>query len=112
MRYPQLIAERPGAVVAYESAAQFLDVGTPRDYFDTVTAVARREGRPLDVGADCRIAASARLRAQHPVGSHHHRRKTYGCGTVSSPTMYGFLLTRIPDSVLMNGAGRGHSHSL
>jgi mannose-1-phosphate guanylyltransferase len=61
LRYPQLIAEQPGAVVAYESAAQFLDVGTPRDYFETVTAVAAREGRPLDVGVDCRIAASAAL---------------------------------------------------
>ena len=26
-----------------------------------MTAVAAREGRPLDVGVDCRIAASARL---------------------------------------------------
>jgi NDP-sugar pyrophosphorylase family protein len=61
MLYPQLIAGQPGAVVAHEGAAQFLDVGTPRDYFDTTARVAAIEGRPLDIGRDCEIGASAVL---------------------------------------------------
>jgi NDP-sugar pyrophosphorylase family protein len=34
-------------------------VGTASDYIATVAIVAAREGRPFDVGADCRIAADA-----------------------------------------------------
>jgi NDP-sugar pyrophosphorylase family protein len=61
MLYPQLIARQSGAVVAYESAARFLDIGTPRDYLETAATVAALERRPLDVGVGCQIAASARV---------------------------------------------------
>jgi mannose-1-phosphate guanylyltransferase len=33
--YPSLIAARPGSVRAFVTDADFFDVGTPRDYFDT-----------------------------------------------------------------------------
>ena len=59
--YPQLIAASSGSVAAFESRAEFLDVGTARDYHQTVLALAEREGRPIDVGEDSRIAPNARL---------------------------------------------------
>ena len=58
--YPQLIARAPQAIRAYESTAEFLDVGTARDYLDTVGIVAAREGREFDVGEGCDIAPDAR----------------------------------------------------
>lgn len=61
MLYPQLIAARPGSVRAHETHAEFLDVGTARDYLATVAAVAAREHQPFDIGAGCRIGAGARL---------------------------------------------------
>lgn len=62
MLYPRLIRERPGAVRAFVCEASFMDIGTPRDYFDTSTAVARREGRDdVQSGARTSIAATARL---------------------------------------------------
>jgi mannose-1-phosphate guanylyltransferase len=57
--YPELIAAAPGAVRIYHSSAEFLDVGTARDYLATVAAIATREQRPFDVGIDCRIAPDA-----------------------------------------------------
>jgi NDP-sugar pyrophosphorylase family protein len=33
--YPTLIAARPGSVRAFITDAEFFDIGTPRDYFDT-----------------------------------------------------------------------------
>ena len=57
--YPQLIAESAGAVAAFTSDAEFLDVGTPRDYFDTAALIAAREGRALDCGRDVAIAPDA-----------------------------------------------------
>jgi mannose-1-phosphate guanylyltransferase len=33
--YPSLIATRPGSIRAYVTNAEFFDVGTPRDYFET-----------------------------------------------------------------------------
>ena len=57
--YPQLIASAPGSVHAFETRAEFLDVGTPRDYFTTVEIVAARERRPLGIGADCHVASDA-----------------------------------------------------
>ena len=59
--YPRLLAQQPDAIAAFESAADFLDVGTARDYLSTVATVAARERRPFDVGADCRIAPDAQL---------------------------------------------------
>jgi mannose-1-phosphate guanylyltransferase len=57
--YPTLIAQQPGSIRAFQSGAEFLDVGTIADYFDTVDVVAQREGRALDRGTDITIAADA-----------------------------------------------------
>jgi NDP-sugar pyrophosphorylase family protein len=59
MLYPRLIAQDSGAIVVYRSNAEFLDVGTARDYLDTVATVAAREHQPFDIGVDCHIAADA-----------------------------------------------------
>ena len=75
MLYPRLIAEDKGAVAIHHSDAEFLDVGTARDYIDTVAVVAAREGRPFDVGAECRVAADA-----HVSGSILWDRVTVGAG--------------------------------
>jgi NDP-sugar pyrophosphorylase family protein len=45
--YPDLIRERRGSIRAFVSDAEFLDIGTPADYFDTCLRVAAREGRAL-----------------------------------------------------------------
>ncbi len=57
--YPRLIASDPDAVRVYESRAEFLDVGTARDYLSTVATIAAREQRRFDVGDGCRIAEDA-----------------------------------------------------
>jgi NDP-sugar pyrophosphorylase family protein len=57
--YPRLLADNPGAIAAYASAAEFLDVGTPAGYIDAVARVTEREGRPFDRGLDTRVATSA-----------------------------------------------------
>jgi len=57
--YPGLIASDPDAISAYESHAEFLDVGTARDYLATVATLAAREQRPFDVGDGCRVADDA-----------------------------------------------------
>lgn len=57
--YPQLIQSEPGSVMAFESHAEFLDVGTARDYLETVATVAAREGKGFDVGAGSEIAKTA-----------------------------------------------------
>ncbi|HXG87982.1 MAG TPA: NDP-sugar synthase [Vicinamibacterales bacterium] len=60
--YPRLIGERADAIAAYESAAEFLDVGTAADYLSTVATVAARERRRFDIGVDCDIAPDAVLK--------------------------------------------------
>jgi len=60
--YPPLIAGKPEAVRAFYSKASYFDIGSPRDYLETARTIARREGRPLDRGRDCTIAANASLR--------------------------------------------------
>lgn len=59
--YPQLIAGDERSIVAFHSTAEFLDVGTALDYHRTALAIAAREGRPIDRGEQCAIAADARL---------------------------------------------------
>jgi mannose-1-phosphate guanylyltransferase len=59
--YPRLIAADPAALTVFRSTADFLDVGTARDYLATVAMIATREQRPFDVGADCRIAPDAHV---------------------------------------------------
>jgi mannose-1-phosphate guanylyltransferase len=61
--YPRLIAEHAGAIMAHRSEAEFLDIGTPRDYLNTVAAVAAREGQPFDRGDGCVVHPGARLSA-------------------------------------------------
>ena len=69
--YPSLIAARPGSVRAFITDADFFDVGTPRDYFDTWMHFRRKESpesRPGPGIEDCivwddvQIDAGARLR--------------------------------------------------
>jgi mannose-1-phosphate guanylyltransferase len=59
--YPGLISQRPGSVRVMRTAAEFFDIGTPRDYLETALAVAARDGRPLDRGQGGRLAPSATL---------------------------------------------------
>jgi len=44
--YPALLADRPGAIRAFESRAAFHDIGTPADYLVTSLAVAAAEDAP------------------------------------------------------------------
>lgn len=59
--YPSLIAQRLGNVRVMRTAAEFFDIGTPRDYLQTARTLAARENRPLDRGLNCRVAAGAEL---------------------------------------------------
>lgn len=59
--YPSFVASRPGAVRIFHSGVEFFDIGSPRDYLDTAITIAKREGKPLDRGRDCSIAADATL---------------------------------------------------
>jgi mannose-1-phosphate guanylyltransferase len=59
--YPSVIAGRPGALRIFRTGAEFFDIGSPRDYLDTALTLAQREGKPLDLGLDCRIAANAQV---------------------------------------------------
>ena len=59
--YPQLIASRPEAVRAFYSKASYFDIGSPRDYLETVKTIAQRERRVIDRGADCEVAGDATL---------------------------------------------------
>ena len=59
--YPDVISANPHAIAAFESGAEFLDVGTARDYLATVATVASREHRPFDVGSGTTIGADAHL---------------------------------------------------
>jgi mannose-1-phosphate guanylyltransferase len=57
--YPPLIAGRPEAIRTFYSKASYFDIGSPRDYFETVRTIAAQERRPLDRGVDGTIAADA-----------------------------------------------------
>jgi mannose-1-phosphate guanylyltransferase len=57
--YPQLIAANASSIAAFVSDAEFHDVGTARDYLATAALIAKREGRPLDRGDNCRVAPDA-----------------------------------------------------
>ncbi len=59
--YPSLIARQPGSVHAFRSPAEFFDIGTPRDYLDTVRRIAAREDRPLDAGTQTVVHPTARV---------------------------------------------------
>jgi mannose-1-phosphate guanylyltransferase len=57
--YPPMINAEVGAIRAFVSGAEFLDVGTARDYIATVATIAGREGKPFDVGARVAVAPEA-----------------------------------------------------
>lgn len=59
--YPDLIKQRPGSLRIMRTTAEFFDIGTPRDYLDTALTLAAREGKPLDRGHRCEVAADAEL---------------------------------------------------
>jgi mannose-1-phosphate guanylyltransferase len=59
--YPQLIAERPGAVRAFHARAEYHDIGTPADYLDTSLRLGRRDGIQTSTGARTRVAPDARV---------------------------------------------------
>ena len=75
--YPSLIARQPGSVQAFRSPAEFFDIGTPRDYLDTVCRIAAREDRPLDAGRQTVVHPTARV-----TGSVLWDRVTVGAGAV------------------------------
>ena len=58
--YPALIAERPGAIRAFRTQAEFFDIGTPADYLATALRVAAREGRDPAEARGARIEDGAR----------------------------------------------------
>jgi NDP-sugar pyrophosphorylase family protein len=57
--YQALVAERPGAVRAFRTQAEFFDIGTPSDYLDTSLRLATREG--TDTVAHAEISPTARV---------------------------------------------------
>jgi mannose-1-phosphate guanylyltransferase len=60
--YPALMAQRPGAVRAYITAAEFFDIGTPSDYLQTSLLLAGRERSEGQlIGARARIDRTARI---------------------------------------------------
>ena len=59
--YPRLISTVPQSVAAYQSTAEFLDVGTAQDYLDTVAIIAAREQRPFDRGSGLSIAPGGEI---------------------------------------------------
>ncbi|MSO36063.1 MAG: NDP-sugar synthase [Acidobacteria bacterium] len=60
--YPHLIAQRPDHVRVMRTAAEFFDIGTPRDYLATALTLAAREGRTLDRGHGCDVSPAADIR--------------------------------------------------
>jgi NDP-sugar pyrophosphorylase family protein len=57
--YPALLAERPGAIRAYRTSGDFVDIGTPADYLDTSLTLAARDG--IDMAAHATISPTARV---------------------------------------------------
>ena len=60
--YPDLIAQRPDHLRVMRTAAEFFDIGTPRDYLETALKLAAREGRPPGRGHGCEVSPDATLR--------------------------------------------------
>lgn len=60
-RYPALIAARRGSVRAFETSAEFFDIGTPRDYLSTALLLGMRDSGSRFFGARTRIASDARV---------------------------------------------------
>jgi NDP-sugar pyrophosphorylase family protein len=61
VRYRELLADEPGALVAFISDATFQDIGTPADYLRTSLELTLDEGDHLAAGCNLEIAPSARV---------------------------------------------------
>jgi NDP-sugar pyrophosphorylase family protein len=59
--YPPLIAGRSGSIRIFHTRERFFDIGSPRDYLETVREVAATEARPLDRGRDTLVEIGASL---------------------------------------------------
>jgi mannose-1-phosphate guanylyltransferase len=57
--YPALLSQRPGAIRAYPTNGEFMDIGTPSDYLETSLTLATREG--IDMAAGAAISRTARV---------------------------------------------------
>ena len=57
--YPALISERRGAVRAFQTTGDFMDIGRPSDYLETSLTLAGREG--IDTAAHAQISPTARV---------------------------------------------------
>ena len=60
--YPALMSERVDSVRVYRSGAEFLDVGTPADYLETVDIICARENRRIDTGIGISVHPTATIR--------------------------------------------------
>jgi NDP-sugar pyrophosphorylase family protein len=59
--YTSLIASRPGAILLFNTSAEFFDIGTPADYLDTSLFIGSREGYAAAGPSSVRVAPSARV---------------------------------------------------
>ena len=59
--YTSLIASRPGSIRAFETRAEFFDIGTPADYLDTSLRIGDREGHDPARHPGARMDPSARI---------------------------------------------------
>jgi len=57
--YPAILRERPGAIRAFVSNAECLDIGTPSDYLRTSLLLARREGHEAALAPSLRVGTGA-----------------------------------------------------
>ena len=57
--YPALMSARRGTIRAYQTSAEFMDIGRPSDYLETSLTLAEREGFDLLAGAE--VGATARV---------------------------------------------------
>jgi mannose-1-phosphate guanylyltransferase len=59
--YPALIAGRAGSIRVFHARERFFDIGSPRQYLETVRYFAASEGRSFDRGRDTTVGAGADL---------------------------------------------------
>jgi NDP-sugar pyrophosphorylase family protein len=59
--YPSLMASRPGAVRVFVCDADFVDIGTPADYWQTCRLLGEREGVGFPYGTGTHVHGTARL---------------------------------------------------
>ncbi len=57
--YPALLSQRPGAIRAYRTTGEFMDIGTPSDYLETSLTLAARED--VDTASHAKIHPTARV---------------------------------------------------